>query len=219
MMFDRFDSIRDLYRVSHEQHGDSPAALLTPKGRHELRFRPVVEELERFPSASVLDYGCGIGLLLSHLLSRFGDVDYTGLDITPSFVESCKSRLGDNGRFELIQPDQPIANRYDIVVISGVFNLTTSEDPAASLAYVERRLGELLEVCNEVLIVDFLSPFVDYVQEGAQHIPVETVCEWLVDSSLRRFVVRHDLLPYEYTVVVYKDSRIRRPENIFEVGL
>lgn len=217
MMPDGFDSIRDLYSRSHERHGDSSAALLTPKGRHELRFRPVVEELVRRPAASVLDYGCGIGLLLSHLRSTIGDVDYTGLDITPSFVESCRSRLGDHGRFELIEPEQPIASRHDIVVSSGVFNLKSSADDVESLDYVERRIGELLEACNEVLICDFLSPFVDYAQEGAQHIPVETVCGWFTGRSLRRFVVRHDLLPYEYTMVVYKDSRIRRPDNIFEV--
>jgi len=219
MSADEFERIREMYAAGHRTHGDTSAALMTPKGRHDLRFRPVVEELRRNPSMSVLDYGCGLGHLLMELAPEFPDVRYTGVDITPSFIESCNRRLGNAGKFELVEPDGPIGGTYDIVVCSGVFNLKTSESPVESLAYVENRIAELLAVCREVFICDFLSPFVDFEQDGAQHIPIETVAGWLVKRSLRRFVVRHDLLPYEFTVVVRMDSTIKRPENIFVVDV
>jgi len=212
----KFEDIRRVYAESHERYGDTSAALLTPKGRHDLRFLPIMEILKNRTEGSLLDYGCGIGLLYESIRKAKLEVEYTGWDMTPSFIESCQQRFGSTERFRLIEPDTPIAEKFDFVVCSGVFNLATSEDEGESHTYVRERLRQLLSVTDQVLTCDFLSPFVDFKQDGAQHIAIELVAKWLVESGHRRFIIRHDLLPYEFTVVVYKDSRIIRPQNVYE---
>lgn len=215
-MSSHFELIRDLYSEGHKRYGDSSAALLTPKGRHEFRFRPVVEALLANAHVSVLDYGCGLGFLCEFLREHGLSVDYTGVDMTPSFIKSCRERLGAYGQFELVGPQTKLSGKFDVVVCSGVFNLATSDDVQESLLYVQSRLCDLIDVTNHLLICDFLSPFVEFRQPRAQHIDIDVVSGWFVEMGLRRFHIRHDLLPYEYTLIVYKDSEILRPENIFK---
>ncbi len=215
MTADRFEFNRALYSRSHEQFGDSSAALLTPKGRHEIRFRPVLEVLNARPNSSVLDYGCGLGFLYDFLCENNLMLDYTGVDMTSSFIESCQKRIGGDAKFRVIEPSERLQESFDVVVCSGVFNLVTSDDAAESLHYVRSRLSELLRATRHALVCDFLSPFVDFQQPTAQHVSIETVTTWLVDMGFRRFQIRHDLLPYEYTIVVFINSSIARPQNVF----
>lgn len=211
-----FDEIREKYSRSHRIFGESSKAMLTPKGRHEYRFQILLDVLDALTTPTLLDYGCGLGFLLTYLQSKSIDIQYTGMDITPSFIDSCQKKFDTCGRFELIDPYQPIIGRFDIVFCSGVFNLAHTEDKSVSLSYVKARLGQLLDATNKVLICDFLSPFVDYVQPGAQHVELEIVANWLISMGHRKFQIRHDLLPYEYSIVVYKNSTILRPNNVFE---
>lgn len=212
-----FDAVKAMYAREFGVHGDSSAALLTPKGRQDLRFR-AVDEFVRRPGTRVLDYGCGLGYLYAHLSARGFSPDYTGVDILPEFVAACRKKFPDpRARFEVVSPSAPpaVGNDYDVVFLSGVFNIKLNGDEAVSRAYTFARLRELFALTRGVLICDFLSPFVDFRQPDSMHFPVEEVAAFCVRDLSRRFVLRHDLLPYEYTLIVQRDGDIRRPENIF----
>jgi len=211
-----FEQIRGSYAEAHKQYGDTSAAQFTPKGRHEERFRPAIELLKRGSFRSILDYGCGLGFLLEHLIAEGVPIEYTGWDITPSFISSCNRRFGSIGNFKVIDPLAPLSGSFDAVVCSGVFNLSTSQDSSASLEYVRTRLASLLSIAREFLLCDFLSPYVDFTQPDAQHIDPSTVVGWLIDLGFRRFQIRHDLLPYEYSILVFRNSQIIRPKNVYE---
>lgn len=210
-----FDEIRNLYTKSHVEHGDTPAALLTPKDRHEQRFRPILEMLQSHNVKSLLDYGCGLGQLRAYLDEMNVNIEYTGWDITPSFIMSCQSRFGTASRFEIVDPEAQPSEHFDMVVCSGVFNLSISDDLNESLEYVLKRIEQLLSITDEVFICDFLSSFVDFKQDRAQHIQIEKIAHWLVSCGHRRFVFRHDVLPYEYTVIVYKDDLVDKVRNVY----
>jgi SAM-dependent methyltransferase len=214
-MTHRFDDIRAMYRTSYERHGDSSAALLTPKGRSELRFRALLPLIDK-PGLSVLDYGCGLGYLYEFLEKRGLSVRYTGLDILPEFVEACQGKYGDRASFQLIDVDQPIVGRFDLVFASGVFNIRTHQDPSLSEAYATARLKQLFAAANVAIVCDFLSPYVDFKQADSQHFGTGFIADFTAREISRRFIIRHDLLPYEYTLLAWRDDAIRRPHNIFE---
>lgn len=65
-------------------------------GASALRIRWVRDFLQPFPGARLLDIGCGTAGILKHLP---GDVDYTGFDMSPAYVESARARYGHRGRF------------------------------------------------------------------------------------------------------------------------
>ena len=70
---------------------------------------------------SVLDFGCGIGDLLSHLKkNNIMITDYMGVDINEKFINLAKKSYPENN-FQLIQKVKDIKGKWDDVCAIGVF--------------------------------------------------------------------------------------------------
>ena len=216
MKKDLFDEIKNMYGESFYLHGDSPASLLTPKGRQSIRFR-ALDPFFLKGKMRILDYGCGLGYLYQYLLFKGYDFEYIGVDIMPEFIEVCREKFPKGPDFQVIDPQTKIQGSYDIVFASGVFNLKTNDDLIQSKLYAYKRINALFDLTKEAFVCDFLSPFVDFQQPSAQHFEIGEISDYCAKSLSRRFMLRHDLLPYEFTLIVYKDSSIQRPENIFKI--
>ena len=214
-MVNKFEEIKNAYASKFREHGVSSASMLMPKGRHEARFAIVADYLQTYEDPTILDYGCGLGFLHTYLEEEGISHHYLGIDIVPEFIESCNDRVGTTARFELIQPDEVLVDNFDFVYASGVFNLQTEPSEKKSLAYARERILKLFQITKKVMIIDFLSPDVDFQQENSQHIDYRMVLDWLVPASSRRWILRHDYLPYEYSLVVFKNDEVSRPDNVF----
>jgi hypothetical protein len=214
-MQELFEEIKRMYGDSFQKHGDSPVSLLTPKGRNSLRFGAIDPFIENSPR-SVFDYGCGLGYLCEYLKSKPGNLEYTGADIMPEFIRACRAKFPDS-EFLQIEPQHSLTGAYDVVFSSGVFNLQTHSNAQQSKAYAFERIESLFLMANDVLICDFMSAFVDFQQPGAQHFSPAELSEFCYRNLSRRFQIRHDLLPYELTLIVWRNQAIKRPENVFEV--
>ena len=212
-----FEKIKNLYNEKFQRFGDSPASLLTPKGRNDLRFRSIIPFINN-DLVSILDYGCGLGYLLEYLIKLKANKNYTytGYDILPNFINKCKTKFNKNN-FKLISENEDFNEKFDIVFSSGVFNIKSHYSEFESKEYAFTRIEKLFSITNEVLICDFPSQYVDYKQPDAQHFGVEELLSFCTDRLSRRFILRHDLLPYEMTLIVFKDSAVLRPDNIYLV--
>jgi ubiquinone/menaquinone biosynthesis C-methylase UbiE len=86
----------------------------------------MLEEAARqiHPRASVLDLGCGIGLLTEHLPD---DVEYHGLDISEPFVGVCRDRYGKRSGYSFDVADVNTVelepNTRDVVTLLNTVNL------------------------------------------------------------------------------------------------
>lgn len=210
-----FNEIKNLYRSSYKVHGDSPAALLTPKGRNATRYSAIDPFLKDVES-TICDYGCGFGYLYQYI-KNFPNglkLDYTGVDMLPEFINQCKEKYKD-ANFFVVDSDEHVGKNYDIVFSSGVFNIKTDDNSEISKKYAFERIRYLFEITNDVFICDFLSDFVDFKQSNSQHFSVQEIADFCVKNLGRKFQIRHDLLPYEFTLIVHKNSDIKKPENIF----
>jgi|TARA_B110000902_G_scaffold245949_1_gene300530 SAM-dependent methyltransferase len=212
-----FDRIKRMYEESYSLNGDSPASLLTPKGRNDFRFRAINSLVTR-PGVRVLDYGCGLGYLYDFLLKSGSKVCYTGVDMIPEFVNVCRTKHPEVD-FRQIEPDSIIKGNFDVVFASGVFNIRTHANPRDSRKFALERIETLYKLSGEALVCDFLSSFVDFQHPDAQHFSAGEIAEFCAQRLGRRFQLRHDLLPYEMTLVAWKKSEIKRPENFFEADL
>ena len=212
-MYD-FDNIRSAYERSFQEHGDSPASLLCPKGRQHLRFS-ALDPYVMSGRISVLDYGCGLGHLFDYLRNLGADIDYHGVDIVPAFIDACNEKYGDSARFSVIDPEVMIEDSYDVVFASGVFNLKSSADDQQSRNYALNRMCSLFRLSRRVFLCDFLTSYVDFQQDGAQHFTTSVISDFCVRNMTRRFVIRHDLLPYEFSLIARVDDEIVRPDNVY----
>jgi SAM-dependent methyltransferase len=83
-----------------------------------------------FPGARIIDLGCGTAEVLRFLP---GDVEYTGFDMSESYIEAARSRYGGRGRFicakvedfnlaSVDSPGEAVAGQFDIAIAFGVLH-------------------------------------------------------------------------------------------------
>jgi ubiquinone/menaquinone biosynthesis C-methylase UbiE len=170
--------------------------------RREKRFQ-IHHELGIESGDAILDIGCGFGDFLDHLEHRGIDVDYTGVDIMPEFIQNAIA-THPKAKFELrdFLEEKFEAQSFDYVICSQVLNLKI--DGLDVKALVQKFLEEMFRLARKGISCDFVTNYVDY-QEAylTYHSPEEVfaVCK----KISKRVVLRHDYPLYEFCVYVYPD--------------
>ncbi len=211
-----FDRVRSLYREQFRRHGDSPAGVFWPKGRQELRWQALTAAID-VPVFDLLDYGCGLGHMRTWLAERHPQARYTGADMLEEYVEHAR-RANPGARFQLVGGPADVVGEFDYTVLSGVFNIRYVDDVRGHETIVFDVLEQLFARSRRALAVNFQTPFADFAQEASHHQDLGRLLSFVVGSLSRRFTVDHAALPYEYTLTVWRDDRVRRPENVFETS-
>lgn len=111
--------------------------------------------LPRYPSRSILDIGCGDGVVSRHLPE---DCRYSGLDI----VEACiYEQRHDNPEVRYVQPDQIPAlmeaeGPWDTVLLLDVIEHTRRFTTLFDLALRQARRQVMVSLPNELFVLDRL---------------------------------------------------------------
>ncbi len=203
----------DRYNERVRKHGFSPRSLGWPKGRQEVRFT-VLADIGITEGDSVLDVGCGFGDFARFLGSRNLDVAYRGCDINEEIVELAKKRDGSLSLEVRDIEEEPFPEAsFDWVVSSGLFELLSYGEETRQMEWVERILRQMFRSSQRGVAADFLSSHVDYRDEGNFYAnPAEI---WSASTALsRRVALRHDYMPFEFSVYIYRDDTINE-RNVF----
>jgi SAM-dependent methyltransferase len=201
------------YRTAFAVHGDCPAGVMWPRGRQILRFDALTQHFSG-DSFSVLDYGCGLGHLKEYLDQRFSKYDYHGVDLVPEFVNTVTAKCSD-AKVHLIKSYKEVSTPIDHVVISGVFNIIDDINRAAYVEQVHSTLEHLFGLARVSLAVNFMTDRVDFMQPDALHMNVEVMTNFIRRKLSPRLRVDESYMPYEFTLVILKNSEIIRPDNIY----
>ena len=127
---------------------------LDPRGLDDLFYHPMVQLIVGLQPASVLDYGCGDGVL-AESLARKG-VNVTGYDPDPGRVEKCLGRGSGRvayGGTELLNRLSAGSARFDVAVCSRVLCTIGDDSELDAVLWDLRRLvsgsgSVLVAVCN-----------------------------------------------------------------------
>jgi len=203
-----------LYEDAFEKYGDSQHAVLWPKGRQDVRFEALTRHIHPAERCSVLDYGCGLAHLKPFLDERYSHVAYSGADAVAPFVDACRRKHPDATFFHVQSPDE-IPGDYDVVVSSGAFNILYVPDASAHRDIVFRILETLFAKARVYLSFNFMTDDVDYRQPGAHHQSVPELCAFVRSKLSRRLVLDQSYMPYEFTLTLWKDQHIQKPENVY----
>jgi SAM-dependent methyltransferase len=195
-------TVLDFYAERWEQFGyDTRSLGIGSRESQEIRFS-VLTQIADLQGASILDVGCGFGDLLSYLEGKGIAVRYSGLDLQPAFIEEARRRhpagdfhCADIERFE------PSAH-FDFVFVSGTFNVKFREDQEA---WVFRMLRKMFSMAERGVGINLLSTYYDpdhYREDMFYVSPERAFTE--AQAITRRVTLRHDYLPHDFTLFLYR---------------
>lgn len=180
------------------RHGEaSESGGWSPAGQ-SFRFEKLTQ-ISDLQGRRVLDLGCGIGDLYPFLLSKFGNVDYTGIDIVPEVIEFASQKY-PGARFQCLDLLQDeFDESFDYVLMSGVFNKAI---PGCT-GFLREMVFAAFQRCTMGLGFNFTSSHVNYTQpEMAYHDPIVVfdfcLCELSPKISLHHHYERHDVAIFVY---------------------
>jgi len=202
--------IKEGYQKKFQKYGVDPRSLFwAGKGAAHQRFRQFWAEID-FTGKNVLDIGCGFGEFGKFLLKRYEGVKYTGVDITPEFIESAKKEVPGGNFFvaDLFKLDNPPSQgfgeaKYDTVIASGVLN---SNVEARNLEYRKNAIKKMFDLTDGVFAFNMLGGHPQPANENDSNI-------WYADSLgileycmtlTRRVILRANYHPRDFTILMYK---------------
>lgn len=214
-MQNKINEIAKTYSEAFEENGRSPSAVLCPKGRQNLRYSKMLENIN-LRGASILDFGSGLGHLFEYLTIKSESFTYTGVDICQEFLDDCNSQFSKKGaKFIHLKEFEQNKYSFDYVMSIGTFNIKYFNDADENWKFVSDSLLKLWEVTNKALILNWMTDRVDFTQDQAFHMPPEKILSWGVKHFSNRFLINQTYMPYEYHITFFKNAEIERPGNVF----
>jgi 2-polyprenyl-3-methyl-5-hydroxy-6-metoxy-1,4-benzoquinol methylase len=196
------DTARDvaLYSTLVKEHGISHRALdWGSAASQRLRFA-VLAGIGEISGASVLDVGCGLGDFWLWCQESGKSCDYTGVDVTPAMVDMARQRF-NHCRFDVGTAEQYAANSFDYVIASGIF-AKRQQDPAG---FLRAQVAMMYSKCKKGLAFNSLSAWASGAESdefAADPLQILQFCH----SVARKVAFRHDYLPHDFTVYMYRDD-------------
>ena len=194
------------------QHGPTHAGMDWPDA-HDLKTRFDVMLAVMRPkarsSSTLLDIGCGAGLLIDRLKARrlFDPATYRGIDLSREMVAAARRRH-PSACFEvrdiLLRPLR--ARSADYIIMNGVLTEKLKFTQAAMEAYACRMIKAAFNACSEGVAFNVMSSHVDWRRRDLFHWPLDRAVKFLVDKCSRHIVIRMDYGLYEYTIYVYRKA-------------
>lgn len=196
------------------KYGDGPLSVQWSDALTQKKRFQILCQIADISSTKILDFGCGNGALLNHLLEDLNfKGEYLGLDVSEKMINLCNEKFS-GFRFEVRDIlEQPLEERFDYVFVSGIFNQKVGQDEEL----VHQLLQELFKQVDRGLAFNALSTYVDYFTDDLNHINPDAMFKFCKENLSPRVTLRHDYLlkdgclPYEYTIYVFKDELPIRP--------
>lgn len=202
------------YTKRLKKFGRSTQTLGYQIDRQDIRFKALTDPILMFlenDSSAVLDVGCGFADLYDFLINIGWRGKYFGLDINPELLEvALQNHVGLNFFCEDIASPKIFSmfdeQYFDCTIASGIFNEKLKE--GSNKEHITKALQHMYALSSKTVCSDFMSSYVDYQQVESFH----TDPAWIFNLAkfMSRWVLlRHDYMPYEFAVVIYRN----RPET------
>jgi SAM-dependent methyltransferase len=180
------------------------------KGKQSTRFE-ILCQIGNLSHSSMLDVGCGFGDLYGYLKYKKIQLNYLGVDINEKLLDIAK-QIYPQIKVEVKDIEQKkFTRKFDWILASGI----TSH--SASYPYLRDVISKMFMICKKGMAMNFVSDKVDFRTKGLFYSSPEKIMSIAFTLS-NRVVLRHDYMPYEFTVYIYKNNK-KTENNIFDAFL
>ena len=193
------------------KHGDNHLGVDWPKVEDVKTRYKVMLDLLSFRNktsvkSSLLDFGCGASHLFEFMSQlKYKNVLYSGLDISPKFVDLSKLKFPSNQYFCLdILNNSDLLPRFDYIVMNGVFTEKRELTFDQMFEYFKLLLTAVFEKAEKGVAFNVMSKAVEWERWDLFHLPTDLLIDFITKKLTRNFVIRNDYGLYEYTTYIYK---------------
>jgi SAM-dependent methyltransferase len=197
-------------------HGYSPESLCCGRGgRSEIRFGVMGEPILAKPDSSVLDIGCGFADLFDYLRAKGWRGRYTGVDLVPGLLKVARERHPELDLRQVSGADDLDAvGRHDFVIAVSTMNFKLENN--GNEAYIRNFVSRMFHLAEVACMFDFQTTYVDFQSPLAWHTSPIWIMEF-ANTLTRRLVLRADYMPYEFCMVLYKDTA-KSERNVYRAA-
>ena len=198
--------IESYYSAKFKEYGEEPRGVDWNSAESQiLRFKQVMKIVEVEDNFSILDIGCGYGILVDYLRKMFKKYEYVGIDISKEMIAAARTRYtGDHSvRFHLSSKPSIFV---DYGVASGIFNVRFKHNEDDWWAYILDTLDQLHATTLKGFAFNCLTKYSD-LDKMRDHLYYADPCK-LFDCCKNRYsrnvALLHDYGLYEFTILVRK---------------
>ncbi len=157
---------------------------------------------------SLLDLGCGPGLLLDYLeqTGRLDQVDYSGLELSEPMLAAARARWPGYWfvRQDILAEPMP-SQVVDYVILNGVLTERRGLPREQMADYAADLLAAAFHSARIGLAFNVMSPLVDWERDDLFHWGFDEMGRAVSKRLSRHIRIRADYGLYEYTVYVYRE--------------
>jgi SAM-dependent methyltransferase len=196
------------------EHGRTPKGVDWPNAEDLATRFEVMLGVVRQPGqgVSLLDLGCGPGLLVDHLerTCRRPDFDYAGIDLSEPMLASARAAW-PGLRFERrdILADPLPERSFDYVILNGVLTERVSARREEMVAFAVELLEAAFSAARVGIAFNVMSKLVDWEREDLFHWGFDEMAGALAPRLSRHMTIRADYGLREYTTYVYREPGAR----------
>jgi SAM-dependent methyltransferase len=173
-----------------------------------LRFQ-VLCDVAPLAGRTLHDVGCGAGHLADWLRTRGIATDYSGSDASPRMLEEAR-RLHPDLRFDERDFRRgPPAERWDVLVCSGMLHVKLDRTDAEWWSFVQDVLRNMFAACRVAIAFNLMSDRVDWRAPELFYASPGAVLDFCRSELSRWVTLRHDYPLHEFTVHVHRDPPAR----------
>jgi len=202
-----WDAIVRHYERCLEQHGRTPKGVDWPNGADlAARFGVMLTLLDQAGERpSLLDLGCGPGLLLDYLTAtgNVNRVKYHGIDLSRAMVDAARARWPDQDFSCRDIIAAPLAEQsVDIVIMNGVLTERVSLSIEAMTALAQALVAAAFRTARIGVAFNVLNAHVDWQRDDLFHWPFDALAAFLKRDVTANYAFRADYGLYEYTCFI-----------------
>lgn len=194
------------YTAKIREHGASARGVdWSSEESQRLRFDQLLRVRDDDGPFSIIDYGCGYGGLVDHLIAAGLSFRYLGFDISEEMVRAGRSRhpARPEIRFTSLETELEPA---DYCVASGIFNVRLDIPDVTWLDYIHTVLDQLDRLGQRGFSFNALTSYSDLDKMRPDLYYADPLA--LFDRCKRRYsrlvALLHDYPLYELTILVRK---------------
>ena len=197
------------YEQCLAEHGDTHSGVGWPKEEEVYkRFDVMLGVIRKEDKGNItlLDFGCGTSHLYDYILkNNFKNIIYSGLDISPKFIEVARQKYPKINFYtqDVLEGNLSFSN-FDYVVMNGVFTQKRGLSFDEMFSYFKETIQKVFQKTNRGLAFNVMAKQVDWENEGNFYLSFDVLADFLTKNVSKNFVFRKDYGLYEYTTYVYK---------------